>query len=235
LKFNFDAALQYTQTQYLYSVGQAFQNSDTYNIPVSAYYVYSSALSVGLGYTYTQTDPKASTGGSGRERETNALSVDAQLTEWQKLSGSANVGVTENSIAAGNTPGTSALTTTTGSYGMNLSYAYSAKVTFSLAGSRGFSLGSQGQNVESTSANLGVNYGYSDTIKLQANLLGYTYSQYLQSTRTDNTYTSGFTVSWQAYNWLTLSAGYTYFMNSSTLAGATYNINVITISGTIKY
>ena len=118
---------------------------------------------------------------------------------------------------------------------LNLAYAYSEKVGFNLAGSRGFNTGTQGQNIESTNGSLGVNYAYSDSISLQATLLGYTYSEYLGSTRNDNTYTTGVTVNWQAYTWLTLSAGYTYFMNSSSAPNATYNINVVTISAMVKY
>lgn len=234
-KFNFDAALDYSQNTYLYSEGQNFNNSDTYTIPATAYYVYSSDLSFGLGYTYQQTDAKGSAAnpGSAAVHESNEVSLNAQLTSWQKLTGSANVGVTENHVTATTT--NPSITSTTASYGLNLAYAYSEKVHFTVAGSRGFSTGTQGQNVESTSGALGLNYTYTDSINVQANILNYTYSQYLQTTRDDNTYSSGITINWLAYNWLTLSAGYTYFMNDSSLPGATYNINVVTISGTVKY
>ena len=234
-KFNFDAALQFAQAHYLYTVGKAFQDTDTYTIPATAYYVYSPALSLGVGYTYQQTDPKSSTGGQGRERESHAFTLNALLTEWQKLTGSANVGLTESRIEGSTAPAAPSLTSTTVSYGVNFSYAYSPKIALTVAGNRGFSTGTQGQNIETTSGGVGANYSYSDTINVQANLLNYTYSQYLQSARNDDTYTSGITVNWLPYNWLTLSAGYTYFMNSSSQAGATYNINVITLSGTIKY
>lgn len=235
---NFGAGLGFAQNHYLYTVGRAFQDSDTYTIPLNGYYVFSPTLSLGAGYTYSQTDNKNSSApfSQGRERESNTVSFNAKLTSWQNLSGTANVGVTENEIQA--IPGIPSLTTTTISYGMALDYAYSQKVTVSLDGNRGFSTGTQGQNIETTSISLGSTYNYSDSLKFVANFLGYTYSQYLQSTptRNDNTYTSGITVSWTpSWDWLTLSAGYTYFMNSSTAPNATYNINVITVSASIKY
>lgn len=230
-KFNFDASVDFSQNNYLYQEGQGFNNSDTYTVPLSAYYVYSDALSFGVGYTYQETDAKGSTASPGSVNESNSVSLNVQLAEWEKLTGSANVGLTDHSFRQAGTSTTS----DTGSYGLNLAYAYSEKVGFNLAGSRGFNTGTQGQNIESTNGSLGVNYAYTDSISLQATLLGYTYSEYLGSTRNDNTYTTGVTVNWQAYTWLTLSAGYTYFMNSSSAPNATYNINVVTISAMVKY
>ncbi len=235
---NFGGGVGFSQNHYLYSVGQGFQDTDNYTLPVNAFYVFSPALSVGVGYTYAQSDPKNSTApfAQGRERDSHTVSLNAKLTEWQKLSGSANVGVTENRIQG--IAGSPALTTDTVSYGLSLDYAYSEKVMFSLDGNRGFNTGTQGQNIETTSLSLGSTFNYSPSLKFVANLLSYTYSQYLQNipSRNDNTYTSGITVTWTpSWDWLTLSAGYTYFMNSSSAPNATYNINVITVSANIKY
>ncbi len=235
---NFSAGAGFTQNHYLYTVGEAYQDTDTYTLPVTAYYVFSPALSLGVGYTYSQTDPKNSVApfSEARERDSHTISLNAELTKWQNLTGTANVGLTENNIQG--IPGSPSLTTDTVSYGMGLNYEYSDKVSFSLNGNRGFSTGTQGQNIETTSIGLGSTFAYSASLKFVANLLSYTYSQYLQNipTRNDNTYTSGITVTWTpSWDWLTLSAGYTYFMNSSDAPGATYNINVVTVSATIKY
>jgi len=234
-KFNFNVGAAFTQVDYLYTVGQNFQNADTYSIPASLYYVYSPELSFGLGYTYDQTDPKSAANGSsaGRWREDNAFTLNAQLTKFDKLTGSANVGVTSNYIAPGG--GQSSQTTTTLSYGVDIDYALSDKVTFTLNGNRGFSTGSQGQNVENTGAGLSAGYSYSDSISFSANVISYTYSQYLQTSRNDNTYSTGISANWRPKPYLTLSAGYTYFMNSSNAPGATYNINTVTISASVHY
>jgi len=236
--FNFTVGAQFSQTHYLYTVGQTFQDNDNYTIPATAFYVYSKNLSLGLGYTYSQTDVKNSTApfSPGRDRDSNAVTFNVNLDEFQNLSGTANVGVTENRIDAA--PGTPALTSTTVSYGMALKYNYSSNLVFSLDGRRGFSTGTQGQNIETTGVALGATFAYSSELQIVANILNYTYSQYLQNvpSRTDNTYTTGITVNWTPpWTWLTLSAGYTYFMNSSDAPGATYNINVLTVSATVKY
>jgi len=239
-KFNFDLGASFTQNHYLYTVGKAYQDTDTYTLPATAYYVYTPELSFGLGYTYSQTDPKNNqlTGAAfspGRDRDTHTVSLNALLTKWQKLTGSANVGVSRNSIdGIGPVAG---LTTTTVSYGLDLTYAYSEKLAFNLTGSRNFSTGSAGQNIEATGGGLGAAYTLSDTIGIKATLINFTRSEYLQQvpSRTDDAYSSGITVNWSPLDYLTFSAAYTYFMNSSTAVGATYNVNQVSISGTIHY
>jgi len=239
-KFNFDLGLSFVQNHYLYTTGKAYQDTDTYTLPATAYYVYTPELSVGLGYTYSQTDPKNNqlTGAGfspGRERDTHTISLNALLTKWEKLSGSANVGVSRNSISGiGPVAG---LTTTTVSYGLDLTYDYSEKLAFNLTGSRNFSTGTAGQNIEATGGGLGATYTITDTIGLQANIINFTHSEYLQQVpaRTDESYSTGITVNWHPLDYLTLSAAYTYFMNSSSAPNATYNVNVVTISGTIHY
>jgi len=237
-KFNFDAGFDYTKTDYLYSVGRTYQDSETYSLPVSGYYVYSQELSVGAGYTYSQTNPKpaaASPGTPGRSRYNNTLSLNTQLTKWNKLSGTANVGVTQNHIDADSSSGQSALDSTNLSYGVNLKYDYSEPLGFTFNGSRSYSTGTEGQNIQATSAGIGAVYNYSTNISATANLLTYTYSQYFQQNRHDDNYTSGITLTWKPYTFLSLSAGYSYFMNSSDAASSTYNINVVTASVTVNY
>jgi len=237
-KFNFDGGIDYNQTRYLYAIGRTFQNTDTYTVPISGYYVYTDQLSFGAGYTYQQTDPQpaaANPGSPGRARYNNTLSFNTKLTKWNKLTGTANVGIEMNHIDPDAANAQPALDTTTGSYGLNLQYAYSDPITFTLSGSRNFNTGTAGQNIQATTVGLGVNYNYSSNIFATANLMTYTYSQYLQQNRHDDTKTSGITVNWKPYSYLTLSAGYSYFMNSSDAPNSTYNINIITVSGSVSY
>jgi hypothetical protein len=241
-KFNFDAGFSWARTDYLYALGQAYQNSDSYTIPLTAYYVYTPEVSVGLGYTYNQTDQKNSSNPYtvGRERDSNTFSVNTILTKWAKLTGTASAGVTINSIQAVTAPPSQispALTTTTGSYSLGLQYDYTDKIAFTLNGTRNFTVGVSGQNIENTGAGLGLIYNYSSQISITATLINFNYSQYLQSTptRDDQSKTTGVAINWMPWNYLTLTAAYTYFMNSSTAPNATYNINTISISGTIHY
>jgi len=233
-KFNFQTGIDYNQVHYLYAAGAGSQDTDTYTVPFSGYYVYSDQVSFGLGYTYSQTNLKAAGGGTaGPARYNNTFSFNTKLTKWNNLTGSANVGVTSNHVDG--TAGGSATDTGTISYGLNLQYAYSEKVNFTLSGSRNFSTGTAGQNVQATTIGLGLGYNYSDNISLQANLITYTYSQYIGQNRHDDTKTSGITLNWKPYSYLTLSAGYSYFMNSSDAANSTYNINIVSVSGTVSY
>jgi hypothetical protein len=193
-----------------------------------------------LGYTYTQTDQKNSSNPYtvGRERDSNTITFNTLFTKWEKLTGSANAGVTINSIQGVNAPAAQvqpSLTTTTGSYGVSLQYDYSEKVSLTLNGNRNFSVGVSGQNVQNTGGGLGANFNYSDSISFQANLITLNYSQYLQTSREDWAKSTGITANWKPYDYLTFSAGYTYFMNSSNSPGATYNINDIFISAMIHY
>jgi len=240
-KFDFSAGLNFARTSYLYTIGKSFQNSDSYSVPTSVYYKYTDELSFGLGYTYSQTDQKNSSSPFtvGRERDSHTFSFNTLFAKWEKLSGTASVGVTINSIQGDTSvvPAQPSLTTTTGSYSLGLQYDYSDTVAFTLNGNRNFTVGVAGQNVENTGAGLGATFTYSDTISFQANVITINYSQYLQQTpsRDDLSKTTGITANWKPYDYLTLSAGYTYFMNSSTAAGATYNINDLSISATIHY
>jgi len=233
-KFNFDTGIEYSQTRYLYASGSGSQDTETYTFPISGYYVYSDQVSFGLGYTYTQTDLKsAGSSAAGPGRYNNTVSFNTKLTKWNKLTGTASVGVTMNHVDSSGT--TSSLDTTTGSYSLDLAYDWTDKVSFNLSGSRNFSTGTTGQNIQATSVGLGVNYAYSDTVNVDANLVNYSYSQYLGTPRDDTSITSGVTLNWKPYTYLTLSAAYSYFMNSSNAAASTYNINIFTLSATLNY
>lgn len=235
-KFNFSTGFEYSNTHYLYSQGATSQDTDNYTVPLSGYYVYTDELSFGLGYSYAETDAhntRATPTVPGRSRYTNTFSLNTKLTKWNKLTGTANVGVGMNHINAG--AGVSAQDTTSINYGLDLNYEYSEKVALTFTGSRNFSTGSAGQNIQSTSGGVGAIYKYSDNISLQANLITYTYSQYLQQNRHDDTKTSGISATWAPYTYLTFTAAYSYFMNSSDSAGSTYNINVVSISAAVSY
>ncbi len=235
-KFNFSTGFDYNNIHYLYTQGATSQDTDTYSVPLSGYYVYTEQLSFGLGYNYSQTDAhnsRTTPPAVGRSRYTNTFSLNTRLTKWNKLTGTANVGVGMNHINAGG--GASAQDTTSINYGLNMVYDYSEKVAVTFTGARNFSTGAAGQNIQSTSGGVSVGYKYSDTINAQFNLINYTYSQYLQQNRHDDTKTSGVTLNWAPYNYLTFSAAYSYFMNSSDSAGSTYNINIVSLSAQISY
>jgi polysaccharide biosynthesis protein VpsM len=238
-KWEAQLGFDYTQTNYLYSEGTAFQNLRNYAVPLSLYYLYTDKINFGVSYSYVQSDPENALdnlpGTAGLSRDANTAGFVLRVSDWNKLTGTLNVGIVNNDVEAGN--GQPSQSTTTGSYAVNLAYAYSDKWNFSLNGSRNFSPGTAGQNIEATNIGLLATYSLSDTVNLQATVLNYTYSQYLQTApaRDDETYDSGVTVNWHPRDYLTVSLGYAYFMNSSSVPGATYNINTVTLSTSVHY
>src|SRR5262249_43004750 len=157
-------------------------------------------LSFGLGYTYNQTDQKNSIAPYtvGRERDSHTFDANVEFTHWEKLTGTASAGLTVNQIQGGNPPlaqVASSLSTTTGSSNPALQYAYSENLIFTLNGTRNFTVGATGQNIENTGAGLGFNYTYGK-INVTATLINFNYSQYLQTPRDDQAKSSGVTITW---------------------------------------
>jgi hypothetical protein len=237
--------MNYSQTEYQGGSGTAYQNVSTYTFPFNLYYIYSPAFDFGVSYTYTQTEPQNSQAyipttttpiSFGRRRYNNYGGLSAHIKSWEKITGSASVGVTNNKIDGA--PGLPSGDDTTLGFNAKLQYDWSPKLAFFLNANRGFSAGAQGQNIETTSASLSAHYIYSEFISLDATPMAYGYSEYLgagSGGRKDNSYNPSFTVNWSPTTYLQLSAGYSYFMNSSNVFGATYNINLVTISASLRY
>jgi hypothetical protein len=244
-KFYAGGDMNFLQTEYQGGSGAVYQNSDSYTVPLHAYYSYSPKLDIGVVYSFNYTQQQTAfrpqppvTGSFGRNRYTNDGGLSVKIKQWEKVTGTVDVGITSNHVDSA--PGTSAVNNTAFYYDMKLQYDLSQKLSFYLNGANNYFTGAAGQNIEETSANFTGHYAYSDFVYFDANFIGYTYSQYLGPTtvgggRRDNTYTSGFSANWTPTSYLLLTAAYSYFMNSSNTAGATYNINLISVSGSIRY
>jgi len=242
-KFFTDVTFDYTQTEYQGSTGNAYQNVQQYTLPANIYYVYSPNFDFGLSYTYTQTEPQNAKNpviptplSVGRTRYNNYGGVSARIKSWEKITGSVSVGVTNNQIDAA--VGAPAGDDTSLGFNAKLQYDFSPKLGFFLNANRGFTTGAQGQNIESTNAGLSAHYAYSEFVSFDAVFMNYTHSEYLGNFgggRADNTYNPSFNVNWSPTSYLQLSAGYSYYMNSSNATGATYNINLVTVSATLRY
>jgi hypothetical protein len=236
-KFYTDVGLQYTQTDYLYGAGAPYQNSNNYHVPANFYYDYSEKIDVGVAYYFDYTDPNNSRAPatSGVVRYDNFGGLSLRMKQWEKLTGTINLGVDDNHVT--NSTGLTASDSLNLAYGVKLQYDYSEKLSFFLNGQRNFQTGAAGQNIQVTSATLSGHYAYSDNVSFDFTPFGYSYSQYMQTTpqRDDSAYNLGFAANWTPTSYLSLTAGYTYFMNSSNTFGATYNINLVTISGTVRY
>jgi hypothetical protein len=247
-KFYADLGFEYSMVQYQGAAGAPYNNSQTYYLPANFYYSYSEKLDIGVAYYFNYTQPQNSYAWSvaapptpppasfGVTRYDNFGGLSMRIKQWEKITGSINVGVDQNHIDA--IPGavvTPAATHYNGAYGVKLQYDYSPKLSFYLNGLRNFQTGAQGQNIQVTTAALAGHYAYSDFVSADATFIGWSHSQYYGTPRVDTAYNAGFAINWTPTTYLVLSAGYSYFMNSSNAIGATYNINLVSISATVRY
>jgi len=234
-KFYTDVGFEYTQLDYLYTAGAPYQNTNNYHAPANFYYDYSEKLDIGVAYYFDYTDPNNSRAPvtPGVVRYDNFGGLSLRIKQWEKITGSINVGVDVNHVTSNG--GVAATNNIIMAYGVKLQYDYSPKLSFFLNGQRNFQTGAAGQNIEVTTATLSGHYAYSDFVSFDFTPIGYSYSDYVTTPRRDNAINAGFAANWTPTSYLELTAGYTYFMNSSNQAGATYNINLVTVSGTIRY
>ena len=234
-KFYTDVGLEYTQIDYLYTAGAPYQNSSYYHVPANFYYDYSEKLDIGVAYYFDYTDPNNSRAPvtPGVVRYDNFGGLTMRIKQWEKLTGTINAGVDDNHVTA-NT-GVAAGDHLNLAYGVKLQYDYSPKLSFFLNGQRNFQTGAAGQNIQVTSATISAHYQYSDNISFDLTPIGYSHSQYYGTPRADDAYNASFAANWTPTSYLQLTAGYTYFMNDSNAPNATYNINLVSISGTVRY
>jgi len=240
-KFDSDLGFQFTQTDYQGQVGKAYQNDTNYYVPANFYYSYSPKLDLGLAYYLNYSDPSNSSApvSQGVMRYDNFVGATARIKQWEKLTGSVNLGVDLNHVSASDGVGVTVAPTnqTSLAYGVKLQYDYSPKLSAFLNGQRNFQTGAQGQNIQVTSMALSGHYAYSDFVSFDATALGWSYSQYIGTPRADTSYNSGVAVNWTPTSYLTLTAGYSYFINQSNVPfnAASYNINLISISAAVRY
>ena len=99
-KFYTDVGLEYTQIDYLYTAGAPYQNSSYYHVPANFYYDYSEKLDIGVAYYFDYTDPNNSRGPvtPGVVRYDNFGGLSLRMKQWEKLTGTINVGVDDNHV-----------------------------------------------------------------------------------------------------------------------------------------
>jgi hypothetical protein len=238
-KFNTDLGFQYTGTRYTGALASAYQNLQTYYVPANFYYVYSDKFDIGAIYYLNYQTPQNSNTTAGVTRYDNFIGGTVRIKQWEKLTGSVNLGVDFNHLDQTPLYGTSlpapAENHTNLGYGVKLQYDFSPKLSLFLNGQRNFQTGALGQNIQVTSMNFSGHYAFSDFVSLDTTFVGWSLSQYYGTPRTDNAYNFGFQANWTPTTYLVLSAGYTYFLNDSNTAGNTYNINLVTISANVRY
>ena len=229
-KFSFGAGLSYDETKYVSSNATgSFADRETVVVPVNVYYELTPKVDLSFGYVRTETDVTAAPGNftTAYEQVSEYYSVGARGDLLPKLTGSFDLGYTENDL------------TNEGMFGANLdfSYAVSQKLNSSLSLSRDFGVGGAGDSTESSSVKLGATYSIDHQYSVAANV-GYDVRDYVLGAdegREDDQFSAGLRLNYVLdQNWR-FSTGYDYSKNDSSKADSSYANHALSLSASLRY
>ncbi|MDP0496931.1 MAG: outer membrane beta-barrel protein [Verrucomicrobiota bacterium JB024] len=214
--------------------GGAYANYDTYNAPIDLYYRVTPKWSLGPGFRYRYTQTEATTGQPSRHYNDYFLNLAITGEVLPKLDANVNVGYQIRD--GGGVSGDGRFSLYSG-----FSYAYSEKLTLLLDVDKDFGVGAQGTSTDAITAGVGARYAITPYVSAQADF-DYTNTQYQTNQtnsaaagREDNTYVAGASVTWTPDPIISVTLGYSYFMNSSNVSGLTYKDNVVNLQAVIRY
>ena len=111
-KLEAGVGFDYTQTTYVGGNAANYQDTDNYVVSASTYYAYSQAISVGLNYVFTESDPRTENATPAQSRQNNYGGVSLKFNQWQKVTGTVGFGVTNNNEKAAGAANPAVNTTT---------------------------------------------------------------------------------------------------------------------------
>ena len=229
-KFSFGAGLSYEDTEYVSSnAAGSFADRENVVVPVNVYYELTPKVDLSFGYVRTESDVTAASGNDNTayEQVSEYYSVGARGDLLPKLTGSFDLGYTENDL------------TNEGMFGANLdfSYAVSQKLNSSLSLSRDFGVGGAGDSTESSSVKLGATYSIDHQYSVAANV-GYDVRDYVLGAdegREDDQFSAGLRLNYVLdQNWR-FSTGYDYSKNDSSKADSSYANHALSLSASLRY
>ncbi|MBO7521589.1 MAG: outer membrane beta-barrel protein [Opitutales bacterium] len=235
-----DAGFDYVYVHYT-NMQNLYTDSTAYIVPVSLLYKITDKLSAGLSYMYRQTNYSddnmseskwASRWLYGDRTQDHFIGVTLRGEITSKLSTEIYLGATVRDTSDAQIDNDD----TAFAFSAKFDYQISDKASVYVKGLRDFGNGAQRQNSLSTGVDVGVNYELSAYIKSYA-FGGYRYSDYINSPagRKDDKLFAGAGISYSPVSWASVSLGYTYYDNSSTMASASYMAHVASASLSIKY
>ena len=227
-------------TEYLGHWAQSYSDVDVYSIPVSVYYRITEKISAGLTYQYRYSEFSGGLAsynanyGTSRNDHFGGLTVRGELLP--KLTATVYAGVTYRD------PGGSVYVQseddTTFAFNATLGYALTEKIGLFAKGARDFGNAANRQSSINTSGEFGINYRPFEQILTTASFV-YLNTQYQMNLggvdRDDDTYIARAGISYLPNKFITVSANYRYFANSSNVAYATYNQHLVDITFAVKY
>jgi hypothetical protein len=212
--------LRYGKTDYKTA---GFVDRDTWAVPANYYFAITPKVDLSAGIEYSETDVDA----ANADSERIFYNVGARGDFTPKLTGYFRVGYTTREDDFGNDSDMIGLDA-------GLTYAYSLKTQFTLDLSNDFDSSSGGRGQEIASVNVGIRsnfaVGFSGSLRV-----GYQNVEYIGSNREDDYLTASISVSYSVNRYLSLDAYYNYLDNSSDVAGAEFEANIIGIAANLRY
>ena len=199
-------------------------DNNSFGMPVNFYYAVWPKVDLSAGYSYRQT--KTAVTGSGSRENDNYYNIGARGDFTPKLNGNFSVGYTTSSFTSGGRNSTLAFN---GSFG----YEVSAKTSGTLAVSRNYSTGAQGEQLISTNLSLGASTLFSPQWQAGATI-GYQHVAYPSVRRDD--YVDGSVSATYIYSQnITATASYMLRRNASSISNAEFLDNSLSFSADLKY
>jgi hypothetical protein len=209
----------YDQTSYR---SAALADNQSYSIPVNYYYGISPKVDLSAGFVYRQTNV------AGTLQDTKDLNYNlgARGEFTAKLSGHFDVGYTMRNKTALSDDSMMSLNS-------GLSYEYSPKTQFTLDLRKDFDTSALGASQETASITLGAKTKLNEALALSSSL------QYerinFDGGRDDDFYAVNLGLDYTVNKHVSLFATYSYQNNSSSVAFAEFQANVISVSVNFRY
>jgi len=242
-KFSVGSGVNYSDREYTGS-DDTLADRESFTVPLDVYYELTPKVDLSVGYQYTTTDVGSTTGPGyhvgSYDSESHFFNVGARGNLLPKLTGFFKVGYrTYDPDDSDVVDGVNFYRTdrdSTGTLGLDADFTYSAtpKVTTTLALSRDYGIGGEGQSSEDTSARLSASYSINTNYSASA-YFGYIFRDYVDQDREDNYYNTGVRLSYVPNQHWRFSTGYRYSDNDSDRKGQSYESHTIDLTASLRY
>ncbi|MEZ5274807.1 MAG: outer membrane beta-barrel protein [Opitutaceae bacterium] len=221
-KTRLSGGITYSTTEYS---TDGYSNQSSITVPVRVMYEVTAKTDVRAGYTYRAT---MISGFEDQDSVDHTVSIGTSREITPTLSGDIEVGLTNRQLANGESgtiiPVNGVLT-----------WVATPRMIYSAIARRDFGNSAiAGTSYLQTLVGLNMSYGFAERWNAAAGL-SYEIADYVDSARVDNYWTGNIDVSYSPNQFMSMSAGYIFRMNTSTLQLAEFDSNVVSFSVNARY
>jgi hypothetical protein len=220
-KFSAQVGLDWEETAYVGNYAANYENRKYRKIPLDIFYELTPKLDLSVGYTNGDIDVETSD-----DATTDNFNVGLRGQLLPKLMGNLKIGYNNYDSATRDTASMS--------LDADLNWTVSSKISHKLNLYRNFDASATGTGTQESKIRFSSTYMMNDKISLSGRI-GYNMREYLNSSREDDLLTLGVNGSYRLNRHWNLNAGYVFSENDSTLAGSSYDNNIITFSALLSY